>query len=128
MTTECHICNEMNGGGPGVWILCPRCEGLLRWFRGYFAHEPGFDLEMLTPATTFKELGTDSLDYMHWLIEAEEKLGIKISEREGERFLTVGQFLRHLRCKGAEWPNDWAIQLEKKGGCFSKYRWITVCR
>jgi acyl carrier protein len=128
MTTGCQICDEDLGfkiqAGHSV---CPYCADLLRWFRGFFAHEPIVDLEKITPATTFGELATDSLDYMNWLVEAEEKLGIRISDTEAERFVTVGQFLRHLRLHGAEWPSDYDIRLVKKGGCFSRFRWMKIC-
>jgi acyl carrier protein len=91
-----------------------------------FAHEPFLNLEKITPATTFSELETDSLDYMNSLVEAEEKLGIRISDTEAERFVTVGQFLRHLRLHDADWPTDYDIRLVKKGGCFSRFRWIKI--
>jgi acyl carrier protein len=129
MTTRCQICDEDLGFTiqPGH-SLCPHCTDLLRWFRGYFAQEPFLNLEKITSATTFGELETDSLDYMNWLVEAEEKLGVRISDTEAERFMTVGQFLRHLRLHGAEWPSDCDIRLTKKGGAFSRYRWIKIGR
>jgi acyl carrier protein len=129
MRTGCQICDaqlcfEVQGGH----AICPNCQDLLRWFRGYFSHERFLDQEKITPETSFIELGTDSLDYMNWLVEADEKLGIQISDREAERFITVGQFLRHLRDHGAEWPSDCEIRLVKKGSCFSRFRWIKVRR
>ncbi len=82
---------------------------------------------MITPATRFVEdLGVDSLDWMCWPLEAEEKLGVAIPDREAERFETVGQFIRVLRDAGAEWPEDAAVRLLPRHWWCSRYRWEVV--
>ena len=82
--------------------------------------------KQVTQQTTFNDLGTDSLDWMNWLLEAEEKLGIAIPERAAERLQTVGQFIKYLRAQGASWTSDDDIQLKQKGGCVRTYVWEKV--
>jgi acyl carrier protein len=83
-------------------------------------------LECITPETTFNELGVESLDYMDWLLEAEEKLGVSIPDEEAERIMTVGEFLRVLRAGGAAWLPDCQLVLIREGGCFREYSWMAV--
>jgi acyl carrier protein len=61
---------------------------------------PGLEAQ-IAPETTFIDLGADSLDWMDWLLEAEDKLGTTIPDRDAEGLHTVGQFLRYLRIRGA---------------------------
>lgn len=123
MPERCMICGV--GIAPKAPDLCPACAHLLRWVRAYFV---GFLLDpgQITPETKFNELGVDSLDYMNWIAEAEEKLGIAISNKDAERIHTVGQFVRYLRARGASWPPDAELRLEQKGGCFRDYLWVRV--
>jgi acyl carrier protein len=124
MTQSCRICDASLSGQSS---LCPDCQALLRWFRGYFAHDTSIVLEHISLETRFaQDLGTDSLDYMDWLVEAEEKLGVTIPDQESERLATVGQFLRYLREHGATWPSDQEVRLVQKGGCWRPYRWEAV--
>jgi acyl carrier protein len=128
MPQRCSICEAPLSGRSS---LCPDCEALLRWFRGYFAHDPSLVLERIGPETRFvQDLGADSLDYMDWLVEAEEKLGVAIPDREAERLGigTVGQFLRYVREHGAAWPSDLEIRLVRRGNCWRSYRWNAVPR
>jgi acyl carrier protein len=123
MPESCRICGV---GGPGKDpVLCPECAHLLRWVRAYFV---GFllDLGQITTETKFSELGVDSLDYMNWVLEAEEKLGVDIADEDAESIHTVGQFLRYLRARGASWPPDSDLRLARKGGCFRNYVWERV--
>jgi acyl carrier protein len=122
MPETCSICG---GVVADRTVLCRECAQLLRWVRGYFAHVSGLDMQ-ITPQTTFNDLGTDSLDWMDWLLEAEEKLGIAITDRNAERLQTVGQFIQYLRTQGASWAPDDDILLKKKGGCFRRYAWAKV--
>jgi acyl carrier protein len=126
MASQCQICGAQLCPDL-VEGTCQSCADLLRWFRGYFAHESLVDLNRITPLTSFVELGTDSLDYMDWLLEANEKLGIQISAKDAEKCVTVGEFLRSLRLLGAKWPKECEIRQIKKGGCFSQYAWVKVC-
>ena len=122
----CPICGiGITGKAPA---LCPECAHLLRWVRGYFVgfvHDP---VLQITPETTFNELGVESLDSMNWILEAEEKLGVAISDEDAESIRTVGQFVRYLRVRGASWPPDSELRLEPKGGFFRNYVWIRVDR
>jgi acyl carrier protein len=42
---------------------------------------------------------------MSWLLEAEQKLGIDIPDKDAEKLRTVGQFVRYLRARGASYPS-----------------------
>ena len=104
VSTVCEICQRDASFDPaGKEIACcTECAQLLRWFHGYFAHDPSLGVTWwITPATSFKELGVESLDWMCWLLEAEEKLGIDIPEKDAVKLRTVGEFLGYLRARGA---------------------------
>ena len=106
--------------------LCAACANLLRWVRGYFADEPGLPAK-ITPETRFVEdLGVESLDWMCWPLEAEEKLGVTFPDRELERIQTVGQFIRALREAGAVWPDGFDVRLAPRPRWWSSYRWDVV--
>ncbi len=123
MREPCPICGiGITGKAP---VLCPECAHLLRWVRSYFADllDP---ILQITPETTFNELAIESLDYMNWILEAEEKLGIAISDQDAESIQTVGQFVRYLRARGASWPPDSELRLEQKGGFFRDTVWVRV--
>ena len=122
MSGLCQICGSPLAGDVA---LCPKCADLLGWVRSYFAHVPGLETH-IKPHTTFKDLGADSLDWMNWLVEAEEKLGIVIPDRDAEKLNTVGQFLSYLRAKGASWARDDYIRLKRNGGCFRNYAWEKI--
>jgi acyl carrier protein len=101
----CLICGEKPGGiGLTPDALCPACGRLLGWFRGYYASEP-LDLGTITAETKFTDFLADSLDYVEWLVEAEEHFGVVIPDRDAERMTTVGDFLGYIRlCQGAAKP------------------------
>jgi acyl carrier protein len=121
MADVCSICGNTTGGPD----LCGPCAGLLRWIRGYFAHIPDLPPK-ITPETRFVEdLGVDSLDWMCWPLEAEEKLGVVIADWQAERIETVGQFIRALRDAGARWPDDADVRLLPRSW-WSRYRWEVV--
>ena len=99
--TPCAICLEKVV--PGGWSsepvpTCRLCWPLLAWFRGLYAdsESPGL-IAQFNAETRFDELGTDSLDYIEFAIEAEEAFGITLPDRDAERILTVGDFLRYIR-------------------------------
>ncbi|WP_165226888.1 phosphopantetheine-binding protein [Aquisphaera insulae] len=94
----CLICSEK----PGSFALdddalCPTCGKLLSWFRSKFSEEKGLDLRSLTALTTFRDLSTDSLDHIEWVMEAEGQFGIILTDAVAERLLTVGDFLGYIR-------------------------------
>lgn len=107
--------------------MCATCAGLLRWVRGYFAHVPDL-AEKITPAVRFVEdLGVDSLDWMCWPGEAEEKLRITLlSDRVLEKVRTVGDWIRVLRQAGAEWAAGREVRLLPRRSWWSAYRWAVV--
>ncbi len=122
MQALCSICDAETGGPD----LCGACAGLLRWVRGYFDHVPGLPAQ-ITPETRFSEdLGADSLDWMCWPLEAEEKLGVALSDAQAERIRTVGQFVRALRDAGAVWPEESDVRLHPRHRWWSPYRWEVV--
>jgi acyl carrier protein len=122
MANLCSICENPTSDSR----LCDPCACLLRWVRGYFAHVPDLP-KKITPETRFMEdLGVDSLDWMCWPLEAEEKLGVVIPDREAERIATVGQFIRVLRESGAVWPDCATVRLRPRRWWCSSYRWDVV--
>jgi acyl carrier protein len=70
---------------------------MLDWFRDHYADVEGLDLGKITTDTTFIDLSTDSLDYVEWVIEAEEQFGVVIPDTAVERIRTVGDFLRFIQ-------------------------------
>lgn len=122
MAAPCTICG-VGSGGPAD--PCQACAGLLRWVRGYFAHIPGLP-QKITPEVRFVEdLGVESLDWMFWPGEAEEKLGVSLPDnRVLERVMTVGDWVRVLRQAGAVWPADKQVRLLPRRGWWSSYRWV----
>ncbi len=45
----------------------------------------------ITPASTFKDLGADSLDIVEIIMTFEETFGIEIKDEDAEKIKTVGQ-------------------------------------
>jgi acyl carrier protein len=94
----CLICGEKpSGSGLSTDALCPPCGRLLDWFRAFYVDEEELDLGKITAETRFLDLMTDSLDYVEWVIEAEEEFGIVIPDRDAERLQTVGDYLGYIR-------------------------------
>ena len=122
MQSLCSICGDATEG----IAFCGPCAGLLRWVRGYFDHIPGLPAR-IAPETRFVEdLGADSLDWMYWPLEAEEMFRVVLSDRQAERILTVGQFIRTLRDAGARWPDNSAVRLCPRRGWWRPYHWEVV--
>jgi acyl carrier protein len=114
---RCTICGEGVGPGeraPGREPSCPECGPLWCWFLGHYAEVEFIPEEgWITAETTFLELSVESLDYVEWVIEAEEQFGVTIPDREAEGMRTVGDYLRYLRFRGkakgrgpAPWRQD----------------------
>jgi acyl carrier protein len=74
---------------------------LFQWFLDHYA-DVEFQQEegWITPGTTFHELSIESLDYVQWLLEAEERFGVMIPERDADRMSSVGDYLRYIRRHG----------------------------
>lgn len=95
----CRICRGAEVTGDDGF--CPICRVLFQWFLNHYAQLEFRAEGWITPETTFLELSIESLDYVEWLLEAEEKFGVIIPERDGERMIAVGDFLRHIRRYGS---------------------------
>jgi len=122
METCCSTCGVATDGPD----LCAGCAGLLRWIRGYFAHIPDLPPK-ITPETRFVgDLGVDSLDWMYRPPEAEEELGVVLSDWQLERTLTVGQFILASREAGAEWPDGTDVRLAPRPRWWSPYRRVVA--
>jgi acyl carrier protein len=105
----CNLCSLAPANDSG---LCDRCTGLLQWVRSYYGDLPD-TASAVTTETTFMELGVDSLDYIDWVLEAGLAFDIIISDREAERILTVGAFIKRLSLGGATWGSDRVVSIEK---------------
>jgi acyl carrier protein len=106
--TACPICEAIASENPEprADACCDECTHLLRWFRSYFDQDPRLDVTWwIRPETTFHDLRVESLDWMSWLLEAEQKPGIDIPDKDAEKLRTVGQFVQYLRARGASWPS-----------------------
>jgi acyl carrier protein len=75
-------------------VLCGQCKHLISWFLKHFESEP--DTRWISPSTTFHELSIESLDYVEWIIEAEQVFGVEIPNRDSASFATVGDYLRYI--------------------------------
>ena len=103
MMGMCTICREADAPGgrtAGEVSLCPTCGMLFRWFLDHYADVEFREEGWITPETTFHELSIESLDYVQWLLEAEEQFGVTIPERDAERMRSVGDYLRYVRLHG----------------------------
>lgn len=124
MPNLCAICGQPTAGA--AW--CPPCAGLFRWVKGYFAHLPD-RAGAITPATRFlADLAVESLDWMNWLLEAEEKLDIAIPDDRADRVGTVGEFIRLLRQEGASWPDGRDVVLRPRRRFWDSHVWDVVAR
>jgi acyl carrier protein len=57
---------------------------------------------VLTPTTTFKELGADSLDVVQVLVALEEAYDIELVDEELKAINNMGSFLDYVKKKVAE--------------------------
>jgi len=66
-------------------------DEVLKLVREHLAEELEVDIERIGEGTRFKEdLDADSLDLYELVMELEDRYGIKVSEEEATRILTVG--------------------------------------
>ncbi len=104
----CAICREeadASEPSPDGQPVCPPCARLARWFWTHFDDvlllpKGGF----FSPETTFHELGVDSLDYVEWIVEAQDEFGVEIGDLDAERMQTVADYLRYIRRHAKEEP------------------------
>jgi acyl carrier protein len=57
---------------------------------------------VLTPTTTFKELGADSLDVVQVMVALEETYDIELVDEEMKSIANVGGFIDYVKKKVAE--------------------------
>lgn len=57
---------------------------------------------VLTPTTTFKELGADSLDVVQVMVALEETYDIELVDEEMKSLTNMGGFIEYVKKKVAE--------------------------
>jgi acyl carrier protein len=57
---------------------------------------------VLAPATTFKELGADSLDVVQIMVALEESFDIELVDEDMKGITTMGGFIDYVKKKVAE--------------------------
>ncbi len=57
---------------------------------------------VLTPTTTFKELGADSLDVVQIMVALEEAFDIELVDEEMKSIANMGSFIDYVKKKVAE--------------------------
>ncbi len=62
--------------------------------RSLLAEQLGFDEELITEATSFEDLGADSLDLVELMMSLEEEFSISADEEELTGIKTVGDVVR----------------------------------
>ena len=77
-------------------------EQIFSLIRAHLADELELDPDRITEATRFKEdLDADSLDLYTLVQELEDSYGVKISDEEAAKILTVGQAVDFVLASGA---------------------------
>ena len=77
-------------------------EQIFSLIRAHLADELEVDPDRITEATRFKEdLDADSLDLYTLVQELEDSYGVKISDEEAAKILTVGQTVDFVLASGA---------------------------
>ena len=56
----------------------------------------GVSPENITPQTTFRELGADSLDTVELVMELEEEFDLTIPDEVAEKIRTIGDAIRYI--------------------------------
>jgi len=64
---------------------------------GVIADHTGGDVSEITEATTFEDLGVDSLDVVEMVMRFEEELGVELELEE--KFETVGALVKFIESK-----------------------------
>jgi len=57
---------------------------------------------VLTPTTTFKELGADSLDVVQIMVTLEETYDIELIDEDMKSLTNLGEFIAYIKKKVAE--------------------------
>ena len=56
----------------------------------------GVDKDIIKPASTFEDLGADSLDMVEIIMKLEEAFGIEIDDEKAEKLHNVGQVVEYI--------------------------------
>ncbi|HEX8976755.1 MAG TPA: acyl carrier protein [Solirubrobacteraceae bacterium] len=77
-------------------------DAVFSLIRGHLAAELEIDPESIQESTRFREdLGADSLDLYTLVQELEDSYGVKMSDEEAARILSVGQAVDFVMASGA---------------------------
>jgi acyl carrier protein len=80
-------------------------EQVFALIRSHLADELEIDPESISESTRFREdLEADSLDLYTLVQELEDSYGVKISDEQATKILTVGQAVEFVCASGAERP------------------------
>jgi acyl carrier protein len=91
-------------------------EQVFSLIRTHLADELEVDPEKIQDATRFKEdLEADSLDLYTLVQELEDSYGVKISDEEAAKILTVGQAVEFVLASGAADGNGRASAAASQG-------------
>ncbi|MBA4018454.1 MAG: acyl carrier protein [Pirellula sp.] len=96
---RCPVCGavaNIEPSYPGGDSCCPSCGQLLWWFRNRLSDDAGIAPESITLASSFRELGADSLDLVELVMELEEEFEITIPDADAEQIKNVGDAVRYI--------------------------------
>jgi acyl carrier protein len=80
-------------------------EQVFSLIRSHLADELEIDPESISEATRFREdLEADSLDLYTLVQELEDSYGVKISDEQATKILTVGQAVEFVLASGSDTP------------------------
>jgi acyl carrier protein len=80
-------------------------EQVFSLIRSHLADELEIDPESISEATRFREdLEADSLDLYTLVQELEDSYGVKISDKQATKILTVGQAVEFVLASGSDTP------------------------
>jgi acyl carrier protein len=80
-------------------------EQVFSLIRAHLADELEIDSESISESTRFREdLEADSLDLYTLVQELEDSYGVKISDEQASKILTVGQAVEFVLASGADAP------------------------
>jgi acyl carrier protein len=80
-------------------------EQVFSLIRNHLADELEIEPESISESTRFREdLEADSLDLYTLVQELEDSYGVKISDEEATKILTVGQAVEFVLASGADTP------------------------
>lgn len=92
---------RVRDGGYGVVPM--NREHVFSLIRAHLADELELDPDSITESTRFREdLEADSLDLYTLVQELEDSYGVRISDEEASRILTVGQAVEFVLASGAQ--------------------------